>query len=569
MTERSMGSDFKWFVGKVVNRGDGKEGQKDNTESGRVQVRIFGKHDDEKNVPDSSLPWAVPLQPIAGPSKEGVGSTPVGLKKDSIVVGFYADVDETIPILLGVLHRSGKDGGEDGTDIVPSNNDLPKGSRSADTQGKDINDVSQKPIYDTAKQDQLHLEKKTIGDLPFDGSGALSFINKADPSNLSGAIPGALNGLKSITSTLNVAGLLMSNFSKITSGKFDIGLLSSLIDQAAKISKSIPGVSGVGNIIGNAGGLSISGSPVQQVLAATGAGNVVNPVSNVIGAASSLGNAAGNIIGGGGLGNLPSIPNPADIGKSLAAAAFGGGNPLASIVSGLGGVSGLTAIAGKASGLLGPISGNFGAASAFAGTLQGSAKSIFSSIPSAPIPKIPGLGSVNPVSNIMGNIGNIAGISGALGGIGGAAAFFNNSPIGNLVGNVSNSVGNIVSNITGVSILGDVAAAAVTGAAIAELNNSSIQLPSTVRYNQFSSNSSRNPGVHYAIAPTLNKSVRTVTNKPAKTKNYNNVVKKQSSTSNINSLENTLIEVAVLSSFTASFINSVQNQNPGANYNIL
>ena len=121
MTERSLGSHFKWFVAKVVNRGDGKSGKKDTTESGRVQVRIFGKHDDDKNVPDDKLPWAVPLLPIGGPlvgaGKEGVGTTPIGLKKDTIVVGFYADIEESIPIIFGILTRAGKDAGNDGEEV--------------------------------------------------------------------------------------------------------------------------------------------------------------------------------------------------------------------------------------------------------------------------------------------------------------------------------------------------------------------------------------------------------------------------------------------------------------------
>ena len=212
MTERSLGSNFKWFVAKVVNRGDGKQGKKDNTESGRVQIRIYGKHDDEKNMPDDKLPWAVPLLPLGtGASSGGVGATPVGLKKNSTVVGFYADRDETIPIIFGIMHKAGTDGGEDGTELETKNNDLPKGARSKDTQGEDKNDVLKKALTEeVGKKDQLHLDKKTIGNLPFDGGGVLDAIKSADPSNLSGAIQGALNNAKSMVNTLSVAGSLLS-----------------------------------------------------------------------------------------------------------------------------------------------------------------------------------------------------------------------------------------------------------------------------------------------------------------------------------------------------------------------
>jgi hypothetical protein len=147
MTERSLGSNFKWFVAKVVNRGDGKEGKKDPTESGRVQIRIYGKHDDTKNVPDDKLPWAVPLLPMGtGASKEGVGGTPAGLKKGSTVVGFYMDKDETIPVLFGMLHKAGTDSGNDGEQVETKNNDVPKGARTQETGGGDKNDVLKKRI---------------------------------------------------------------------------------------------------------------------------------------------------------------------------------------------------------------------------------------------------------------------------------------------------------------------------------------------------------------------------------------------------------------------------------------
>ena len=45
MTERALGSNFKWFVAKVVNRGDGKQGEKEmlvsHFEANRVQTRNY------------------------------------------------------------------------------------------------------------------------------------------------------------------------------------------------------------------------------------------------------------------------------------------------------------------------------------------------------------------------------------------------------------------------------------------------------------------------------------------------------------------------------------------------
>ena len=79
MTEASLGSSFSWWVAKVVN-------VKDPDQSGRVQIRIFCKHDDEKNIPDKDLPWAMPLQPVTSAAIGKLGTAPLGLVKDSKVM---------------------------------------------------------------------------------------------------------------------------------------------------------------------------------------------------------------------------------------------------------------------------------------------------------------------------------------------------------------------------------------------------------------------------------------------------------------------------------------------------
>jgi hypothetical protein len=100
MTEASLGSSFSWWIAKVVN-------VKDPDQSGRVQVRIFGKHDDEKNIPDKDLPWAMPLQPVTSPAIGKLGTAPLGLVKDSKVMGFWADSDQQYPIIMGSFGKAG------------------------------------------------------------------------------------------------------------------------------------------------------------------------------------------------------------------------------------------------------------------------------------------------------------------------------------------------------------------------------------------------------------------------------------------------------------------------------
>lgn len=100
MTERDLGNSFSWWVGKVTN-------VKDPDQSGRVQVRVFGRHDDEEAIPDSDLPWAMPLQPVMSAAFGKVGIAPLGLLRGSKVIGFWADADQQLPVIMGSFGKSG------------------------------------------------------------------------------------------------------------------------------------------------------------------------------------------------------------------------------------------------------------------------------------------------------------------------------------------------------------------------------------------------------------------------------------------------------------------------------
>lgn len=514
MTERHMGATFKWFIAKVVNRGDGKEGEKDKTESGRVQIRIFGKHDDEKNIPDDKLPWAVPLQPIGGmsgtgPSQKGIGSTPVGLKKGTIVVGFYADADENIPILFGVMHRSGADGGQDGTNITPDNNDLPQGARK-EANGKDQNDVTKKSVTEEiAKEDQLHATKKTIGDLPFDGSGALDAINKADPSNLSGAIPGALSGLKSMTNTLGVAGSLLSNFQSIVSGKIPLTQLLSTVSTVAAVAKT------------------------AQTIAN-------NPKALQAGLQSAAAGAAGALVG----------------------SAFSGGNPLNTILSGLGGLGGLQSIASGAQSLIGPLTGSFGAATAISGMMRGmAAGSVFSGLQGAPIPKIPNL------STLISSVSGLSGAQSVLGQVGALAGGLPIGQIGNLaqIGGLAQQVGQVSSAVQQAGQVGSVVRQA--DQLPLSLQNSMIQIPGSLPVSAVGNAIQSNPGTMFSVNNSINVTQRSVYPQAQgipTIDSYNvNFV-----TRNVDSLQNSSITASLPGQVLNNSVTRLSKSNPGVNYNI-
>ena len=85
---------FIWWMGVVEDRMDPEQ-------LGRVRVRCFGWHTDEKElIPTDTLPWAHPLYPNNMPA----AYTP---KEGDWVVGFFADgTSAQHPIIIGIL--SGK-----------------------------------------------------------------------------------------------------------------------------------------------------------------------------------------------------------------------------------------------------------------------------------------------------------------------------------------------------------------------------------------------------------------------------------------------------------------------------
>jgi len=85
----------------------------DPTQSGRVRVRIYGRHDDEQNIKADDLPWALPLLPATSASTNGIGVLPTGLVVGSrVIVTFLEDdVAEQYPIILGSFYRAAKPSG--------------------------------------------------------------------------------------------------------------------------------------------------------------------------------------------------------------------------------------------------------------------------------------------------------------------------------------------------------------------------------------------------------------------------------------------------------------------------
>jgi len=95
---KNLGEEFIWWYGVVEDR-------LDPLELGRVRVRCYGWHTDNKNdIPTEDLPWAQPIQPITSAAISGVGRSPTGLVEGSWVIGFFADGKEAQrPIVMGSI----------------------------------------------------------------------------------------------------------------------------------------------------------------------------------------------------------------------------------------------------------------------------------------------------------------------------------------------------------------------------------------------------------------------------------------------------------------------------------
>jgi hypothetical protein len=96
-------SNFLPFIGVV-------EDNTDNLRIGRVRVRAFGVHPEDRTlVATEDLPWAIVAQPTTSASISGIGNSPNGLELGTWVLGYFADgPDAQYPIVthsLPGIHR--------------------------------------------------------------------------------------------------------------------------------------------------------------------------------------------------------------------------------------------------------------------------------------------------------------------------------------------------------------------------------------------------------------------------------------------------------------------------------
>jgi hypothetical protein len=240
MTERDFGQN-NW-IAQVVNL-------KDPDQSGRVQIRIIGRHDDTENIKDEDLHWAIPHQPITSAAFGKIGQTPLGLVKGSKVYGHWFDSDQQLPIITGSLGKAGdpKSGG-DTTDGIPEI-DIKTGSIPGAAQNYsdptpnypfsnlygskiDINQINNGDGYKTiatytpatgvdnkfAVDTKLKEPKKptTASADKADSSDVLDIVKQVDPDQKSRVLPGAVDGFSQVQKIMSMTS--PNGLSKLLSG---------------------------------------------------------------------------------------------------------------------------------------------------------------------------------------------------------------------------------------------------------------------------------------------------------------------------------------------------------------
>lgn len=89
---------FNWWIGVVEDRMDPEK-------LGRVRIRIYGYHTDNKSLlPTEDLPWAIPIHPITSAASSGIGISPVGPLTGTWAIGFFLDgEDMQQPAFFGTI----------------------------------------------------------------------------------------------------------------------------------------------------------------------------------------------------------------------------------------------------------------------------------------------------------------------------------------------------------------------------------------------------------------------------------------------------------------------------------
>lgn len=89
------------MIGEVVNINSPYQ-------DGSVQVRIHGLEDDKDKIPDDKLRWHKSMMPVTHGQTPGSGGTHNMQKGSKVIVVFFDQGDQQIPVIMGTLTSSGE-----------------------------------------------------------------------------------------------------------------------------------------------------------------------------------------------------------------------------------------------------------------------------------------------------------------------------------------------------------------------------------------------------------------------------------------------------------------------------
>lgn len=92
-----------FYIGEVRDN-------KDPSGTGRIKVRFYNKHNNEKEIPDDGLPWAHPMLPITSMTSGGIGHKPPAPPIGARIICIYLedDPEQMYPYYIGCAIRSEK-----------------------------------------------------------------------------------------------------------------------------------------------------------------------------------------------------------------------------------------------------------------------------------------------------------------------------------------------------------------------------------------------------------------------------------------------------------------------------
>lgn len=277
MTERNFGQATNSFIAEVADVNDPHQ-------AGRVRIRIYGRHDDRTNIPDSALPFAQVIQPVTSAANGRMGTAPVGLTVGSKVIGMWIDADQQLPVIHGTVGRAGDpiqgqtvNGApavDTATGSVPSSSqgipsnpysalntnrvsiaDIDSGQTDATstnvTEGTVITVVVEAQMANATLPTTASADKENDDDV-------LDIVKAVDPLGRMSSIPCLNSSLLSVNSILDFLGGLVGNVISGITNTIVQGIRNALLGLAQKIgifkllgmlNSAISGVRSIQNLI--------------------------------------------------------------------------------------------------------------------------------------------------------------------------------------------------------------------------------------------------------------------------------------------------------------------------------